>query len=67
MKIADILYLQSVKYIIIEHEVKIYGMWINITEYNNKAEILDLIKAIWSAVLLTFTGVLMATLGIIVK
>lgn len=67
MKIADILYLQSVKYIITEHEVKIYGMWINITEYNNKAEILDLIKAIWSAVLLTFTGVLMATLGIIVK
>lgn len=54
------------KHIITKHGVKIYGMWINITEYNNNTEILDL-KVSHSAVLLVFTGVLMATLGIIVK
>jgi len=59
MKIPDILYLQSVKY------MQLLSMELNNAEYNNKAEILDL-KAIQSTVL-TFIGVLMATLGITVK
>lgn len=42
-------------------------MLINITECNNNAEIIGLINAIQSAVVLILTGVLMATLGIIVK
>lgn len=48
-------------------ELKICVMLINITEYNNNTEIVGLINAIQSAVLLILTGVLMATLGIIVK